>query len=116
MASTKGLREWIVQRVSAVYMAIYIILFFAYLAFHPHFYYQVWEGFFHVIWVQIPTLIFLLLLLWHAWIGVWTVITDYIKIPALRMLVQLLVILALLVYFFWGLQIIWHIPLYWTFV
>jgi succinate dehydrogenase / fumarate reductase, membrane anchor subunit len=113
--SSRGLKDWAIQRVSAVYGAAYVILFFAYLAFHPHLHYQVWTGFFHVFWVQVPSLIFLVLILWHAWIGMWTVLTDYVKIPVLRIILQVIFLLALLAYFFWGVQIIWNIHLAWAF-
>jgi succinate dehydrogenase / fumarate reductase, membrane anchor subunit len=112
---TRGLKDFAIQRISAVYAAVYVILLFAYLAFHPHLHYRVWEGFFHVFWVQVPTLIFLVLILWHAWIGMWTVLTDYVKIPTLRILLELAFLLVLFVYFFWGVQIIWNIPLTWVF-
>jgi len=113
--SNAGLRDWAIQRLSAVYMAFYVVLMFAYLACHPHLTYDVWKHLFTVFWAQIGTLIFLVCLLWHAWIGIWTIFTDYVKSPSLRLFLQSIVLLALLVYFFWGVQIVWGIPLVWSF-
>ncbi len=107
--SPTGLREWIIQRVSALYMAAYIIFLFIYLLVHPHLDYQDWSSFFRCPWVQVLSLIFVVGMVWHAWIGIWTVITDYIKIPCIRMIVQLAVIFALFVYLFWSIAIIWAI-------
>jgi succinate dehydrogenase / fumarate reductase, membrane anchor subunit len=113
--SMSGLRDWVIQRLSAIYMAIYAILMFAYLAAHPHLNYQTWQHFFQVFWVQISSLIFLVCLIWHTWIGVWTILTDYVKPACIRGFLEVMVILTLLVYFFWGVQVIWSIPTTWLF-
>lgn len=113
--SMKGLREWTLQRISAVFMAVYIVLMFAYLASHPHLTYAVWHHLFTVFWVQVPTIIFLVCLMVHAWIGLWTIFTDYIKCACIRAILEWLVILALAVYFVWGVQIVWGIHFTWTF-
>lgn len=111
----QGLRDWSIQRLTAIYSAIYIVLMFAYLAFHPHLHYAVWKHAFSVYWIQIPSLIFLIAMLWHAWIGVWTIFTDYVHDSTIRIILNALVILAVLVCFFWGVAIIWNIPLIWSF-
>lgn len=113
--SMSGIREWVIQRITAVYMAFYIVLMFAYLASHPHLSYPVWKHLFSVFWVQVPSLIFLVCLMWHAWIGIWTVITDYVHQVVIRIALQLLVLLALFVYFFWGVEVIWGIHMVWVF-
>ncbi|GAL36190.1 succinate dehydrogenase hydrophobic membrane anchor protein [Vibrio maritimus] len=46
-------------------------------------------------------------LLIHAWIGLWQVLTDYIKPTMLRGALQLTVIAVLLGYFFSGFFILW---------
>lgn len=115
MSSTKGLREWIAQRLTAVYMALYIVLMFAYLASHPHLSYAVWRHLFHVFWVQSATIIFLVCLMWHAWIGLWTIFTDYVKVLWLRKVLEVIVLLALVFYLIWGIQVVWHIPMVWSF-
>lgn len=57
--------------------------------------------------VRIASLIALFALSLHAWIGIWTVTTDYMKCTALRLSVQMLVVLWLLSQFIWGLMILW---------
>lgn len=57
--------------------------------------------------VRIASLIALFALSLHAWIGIWTVTTDYMKCTALRLSVQMLVVLWLLSQFTWGLMILW---------
>lgn len=41
----------------------------------------------------------------HAWVGMWTVFTDYIKSSGLRLVLQAAMILAVIVYLFWGVMI-----------
>ena len=114
-SSVKGLRDFIIQRVSAVYLAVYAVLMFAYLASHPHLDYQTWKHLFSIFWVQMATIICLVAIMLHAWIGIWTIITDYVKCSIARPVLQLLVIFALVIFFIWGVEIVWGLPLTWVF-
>jgi succinate dehydrogenase / fumarate reductase membrane anchor subunit len=102
-----GLKDWLIQRVTAVYFAVYTIFLFVFLLLHPNLNFTQWHELFanHVF--QIATAIGLLALSLHAWVGIWTVTTDYIKCTAIRISVQLLVVLWLLSQFIWGLMIVW---------
>jgi len=51
--------------------------------------------------------LFLLCLFYHAWIGVRNVVMDYVKSALLRLIIHVLVILALLSYVIWSVQILW---------
>ena len=106
-ANARGLRDWIIQRITAVYLGFYAIFLFIYFMVHPGLSYQVWQQLFTFFWFRTLTVICLGCLVLHAWVGIWTVITDYIKIPVLRMLIQVLVILALIVFLVWGVEIVW---------
>lgn len=102
-----GLKDWLIQRVTAVYFAAYTLFLLAYLIFHPQLNYEQWHTLFHCVWFQVATVIALLALTLHAWIGIWTVTTDYMKCTALRLSIQMLVVLWLLGQFIWGLMIVW---------
>lgn len=102
-----GLKDWLIQRISAVYFAAYSIFLLGFIILHPHLQYNDWASLFHMNAFRIASLIALLMLSLHAWIGIWTVTTDYLKCTVLRMSVQILVILLLLSQFFWGLMIVW---------
>lgn len=104
--SNTGLRDWIIQRVTAIYLGIYIILMAICLLTHSSMDFRNWINFLGSPTLQIATLIALLALCWHAWVGVWTIITDYINCPVLRMTVQALVLFVLIAYFFWGVVIL----------
>lgn len=64
--------------------------------------------------MRIFTLLALLSFVGHAWIGMWTVTTDYLtsmqmgpKADVLRLIVQMAMAIALFVVIVWGIQIIW---------
>ncbi|STY28156.1 succinate dehydrogenase, hydrophobic membrane anchor protein [Legionella wadsworthii] len=102
-----GLKDWLVQRVTAVYFAAYSFFIIGYLLMHPQLSFAQWHTLFSNNLFRIASLIALFALSLHAWIGIWTVTTDYMKCTALRLSVQMLVVLWLLSQFIWGLMILW---------
>jgi len=102
-----GLKDWLIQRVTAVYLAVYFSFFMViWFTFSP-WNYELWTALFQTPWFQVTTAIALLALLLHAWIGLWTVTTDYIKSTALRLSVQGLVLFVLLSQLIAGFMMIW---------
>lgn len=104
--SHKGLHDWIVQRATAILIGIYTLFIIIYLLTAVPLGYTRWHQLFNNVGMQIASCIVLLAIVWHAWLGLWTVLTDYIKNGALRLVLQSLVILILLGYLFWGLKIL----------
>ncbi len=79
-----GLRAWLVQRFSAVYMLLFILfLLFNFFLDPPHSY-LIWHGWMRNPGVSVATLVFFAALLLHAWVGVRDVIMDYVHPLALR--------------------------------
>jgi succinate dehydrogenase / fumarate reductase membrane anchor subunit len=102
-----GMRDWLIQRSTSVLMAGYIIFLLAFVVSHRPIDYAVWQLLFRHLAMRLFSSLFLLSLFWHAWIGMWTIITDYIKSAGLRLILQLFIITVLLLYFIWGLAIFW---------
>jgi succinate dehydrogenase / fumarate reductase membrane anchor subunit len=102
-----GLKDWLIQRTTAVYLAAYSLFLFGFLVMHPHLIYSEWQAFFSCVWVQTATIMAVLMVSLHAWIGIWTVTTDYLKPIAVRLPMQLLVALFLIGQFIWSLIIVW---------
>ena len=105
--SSSGLRDWIIQRVSAVVLGLYVITLLVFFAINPHVQFQIWHNFFSNTFIKAFSFLALLSMIAHAWIGVWTIFTDYIKPTGLRLLLEALMVLALLVYLAWGISIVW---------
>ena len=109
-----GLHDWLIQRVSAVVLLVWVLFIAGFLLSHPGLYYATWSGLFAHTSVKAFTLTAMLALCAHAWIGLWTVSTDYLtpmmlgaKATAIRLLFQLAVLAVLLAYLIWCIQILW---------
>jgi succinate dehydrogenase / fumarate reductase membrane anchor subunit len=107
--SRNGLRDFLLQRLSAVVIAAYIVMLVFYFACHPALQYYDWESLYTASWMRIFSVLTLLSLIIHAWIGMWTVLTDYIKWILLRGLVQAVILLILSICFIWGIMILWSV-------
>jgi succinate dehydrogenase / fumarate reductase membrane anchor subunit len=104
-----GLRDWLAQRLTAIVMALYTVLFISVLIAAPKLDYAAWRGLFAPQWMKFATLLFLLSLYLHAWIGVRNIFMDYVKNGGLRLALYAVVIAALVVYAGWSVQILWSI-------
>lgn len=109
-----GVSDWLIQRASAIVILAYTICITGFLLTQPNLSFQDWQDFFARDTMKIFSLLALLSICAHAWIGLWCVTTDYIttrllgaKATALRLLVQFLCAVVTFVYFIWGIQILW---------
>lgn len=102
-----GVYDWMVQRVSAVVLALYTLFIFGFVFGAGELTYAAWSGLFAKTWVKIFSLMALVSLAAHAWIGLWTISTDYLKGTFVRFLFQSACGLVAFVYFVWGVQILW---------
>ncbi|MDN6179775.1 MAG: succinate dehydrogenase, hydrophobic membrane anchor protein [Halomonas subglaciescola] len=105
--SRNGVSDWLMQRVSAAVLAVYTVFMVAYLLFHPDLDYYTWSGLFEHTWMRIFSLLAFISLAAHAWVGLWTVTTDYLKSTYQRVGAQMLIILVIFVYLVWGIQLLW---------
>lgn len=101
-----GLRAWLVQRVSAVYMLFFILfLLFHFLLDPPHSY-QAWHDWMRNSGVSIAIFVFFFALLLHAWVGIRDVLMDYVRSPALRVPALTLLGFSLMAIAVWIMQIL----------
>ena len=73
-----GVSDWIIQRLSAVILAIYSIYLVGFLAFGPGGY-DAWVELFSCPIMKVATILALLALGAHVWVGLWTISTDYLN-------------------------------------
>lgn len=104
-----GLRDWLVQRVTATVMAIYAVVMFLIVVSQRPATFDAWKGLFGQQWLRLASLLFLLSLFWHAWIGVRDIFMDYVHATGVRLVLQVGVILLLIAYSLWSIQILWSI-------
>jgi succinate dehydrogenase / fumarate reductase membrane anchor subunit len=80
----QGLRAWLWQRVSAVYLVIYVVVLGLYALGHPPADYIEWRGWMSNAAVSIATGLFIGALLIHAWVGSRDIVMDYVPTFAIR--------------------------------
>lgn len=103
-----GLRDWMAQRISAVVIAVYVLILLVMLMTGRPINYGVWKDLFEQSWMRVATLVFAISLAWHMWVGVRDIVMDYVKSDGLRLTVQVLVILLIAGYLGWIVQILWR--------
>ena len=102
-----GVSDWLIQRVSALIMLAFTAFLIGYYLAHAPLDYDHWHALFSCMLMKVFTLLTLLALLGHAWVGMWTILTDYIKCPYTRGSLQILIILAFFACLVWGIHILW---------
>ena len=100
----QGLRPWIIQRISAVVIAVFIIYFALTLLFANPLTASDWSRWLASPINNIAMGLFLVAVLWHAWIGIRDVVLDYIHNVVIRMLVLTIVSSILVGSGFWGIR------------
>jgi succinate dehydrogenase / fumarate reductase membrane anchor subunit len=111
-----GLYDWVIQRLSAIVLGVYFLALLVYLLINPDLSFQQWQALFSTTWVRIASLLALMALCAHAWVGMWTISTDYLtsdmigsNATILRLLFQASCVLLMFTYLVWGIQILWSI-------
>jgi succinate dehydrogenase / fumarate reductase membrane anchor subunit len=107
-----GLSDWLMQRASAVILLAYFLFVAAALIGGVD--YESWKALYSQTPVKIFSLMALLSLGVHAWVGLWSVLTDYMtermmgsKGNLLRGIFQVICGITMFTYMVWGIQILW---------
>ncbi len=101
-----GLRTWLLQRISAVYLGVFLVYVLIHFWFNPYPDYEAWRGWVASPVVSIAAAGFILALLIHGWVGLRDVTLDYIHHLGLRLGVLTLVALLLIGCGFWAMRIL----------
>ena len=102
-----GLKDWLVQRMTAAVMALYTLLVLVIVLLNGGVDHGLWLALFSNAAFRLATFLFMVSLLYHAWIGVRDVYMDYIKPVGLRLALQVATVLLLVAYLGWTIQILW---------
>ena len=105
--TSPGLGAWLIQRVSAVYMLLFIVFILARFVDHPPRSYAGWHGWMMSSSVSMATAVFFAALLAHAWVGVRDVIMDYVHPVAFRVWALALLGISLAAMGVWVMRILW---------
>ena len=111
-----GLSDFVIQRVSAIVLALYTVFLVGFILLTPEVTFEVWKQLFSHLWMRVFSLMALLSIAAHAWIGLWVILTDYLterlmgsKALALRMIVLSVYAVVTITYLVWGIEILWGV-------
>ena len=107
-----GLYDWLMQRISAVILLAYFVFVACVLLGGVD--YASWKALHAQTWFRVFSLMALLSLAVHAWVGLWSVLTDYLTERlmgqtgnVLRFIAQVVCGITTFTYVIWGIQILW---------
>ncbi|MBV6273815.1 succinate dehydrogenase, hydrophobic membrane anchor protein [Alcaligenaceae bacterium CGII-47] len=109
-----GTRDFIVQRMTAVIMAVYTLVLVFYTVFGSSLDFESWRAFFifkvGVLPVgQLLATVVFISIAWHAWVGVRDIWMDYARSDGLRMILQALTVMWLAAAVVFFAQILWSL-------
>ena len=104
-----GLMDWLAQRVTGVFMAVYSVIVFAAMLGGATASREAWQAFMAQGFIRFLTFLFIISLCYHAWVGVRDIWMDYIQPAAIRLTLHVLTLLALTAYAGWAVQTIWRL-------
>jgi succinate dehydrogenase / fumarate reductase membrane anchor subunit len=102
-----GLRAWLVQRLSALFMLGFLVFLLMHFLFDPPRSYLAWHDWVRSRGVSLSALIFFAALLLHAWVGLRDVVLDYVRPAAARVAVFALLSLVLTAQGLWVARMLW---------
>ena len=102
-----GTGDWLLQRLTAVVMALYTVGLVVCLAWHAPATYAEWKSILSGTFVRLTTMLFIAALLYHAWVGLRDILMDYLRATGIRLTAQFVVGLVLVSYLIWSAAILW---------
>ncbi len=104
-----GLTDWLAQRVTAAVMAAYSLILAVLLLGQERLSHESWRAFMAGGFLRFLTFLFIVSLMYHAWVGVRDIWMDYVKPTGLRLTLHVLTLLALVGYTGWAVSILWRL-------
>ena len=102
-----GLADWLSQRVTAIVIALYTLLWLGIALWDGGVDHTLFNALFAGTAFRIASFLFMVALLLHAWVGVRNIAMDYLKPTVLRLTFHGVVILVLVAYAAWTVQLLW---------
>ncbi|MFO6424775.1 succinate dehydrogenase, hydrophobic membrane anchor protein [Motilimonas sp. KMU-193] len=103
-----GVHDFVLIRASAVILTLYTLYLVGFIA-TTDITYETWQAFFSGTFTKAFTMLALVAMLVHAWIGLWQVLTDYIKCALLRGSLQFVLTSIAFIYMFVGFSVLWGV-------
>lgn len=104
-----GVQDYVSLRATAIVLALYSLFILGFFLFTPEITFEIWQGLFANIFVKVFTLLALISIAIHTRIGLWQVLTDYVKSARLRAILQFFLYTLAFAYVAVGLFVLWGV-------
>lgn len=104
-----GVQDYVTIRASALIITLFSVYMCWFFVVTPEITFQIWQGLFSGMFMKVFTLLTLVAIMFHVRIGLWQVLTDYVKAPALRATIQYVVNIMAVIYVAVGLFVLWGV-------
>ncbi|WP_371193325.1 succinate dehydrogenase, hydrophobic membrane anchor protein [Glaciecola sp. SC05] len=104
-----GIQDYVTLRASAAVISAFSIFMVYFFIATPVITFEIWQGLFASIYMKAFTLVTLIAILMHVRIGLWQVLTDYVKPHRLRIVLQFVLNLLAIAYVAIGLFVLWGV-------
>ena len=102
-----GLGDWLMQRITALAVGVYVIVLLGTLLLNPGLDLAGWQSIFRGTFFRIFTFVALIATFLHAWVGMRDIIMDYVRPTGWRLSLEVVVIVSLIAFTGWSIQILW---------
>ena len=104
-----GITDWLIQRLTAIVMVAYTVLLLGIAMWKGGIDYSLWQALFGNSAFKLASFLFMVALLYHAWIGMRDIYMDYLKHVGVRLAFETVTVIVLVGYLGWTLQILWGV-------
>ncbi|OHU87968.1 MULTISPECIES: succinate dehydrogenase, hydrophobic membrane anchor protein [Pseudoalteromonas] len=104
-----GVQDYVSLRTTALVIAAYAVFIVGYLLLTPELTFEAWQGLFSNLAVKAATIVTLVCIMVHTHIGLWQVLTDYVKCSTMRSVLGFVLNLMALAYVAIGLFVLWGV-------
>ncbi|WP_166423719.1 succinate dehydrogenase, hydrophobic membrane anchor protein [Paraglaciecola sp. 20A4] len=102
-----GVQDFVTVRATAIIMTAFTFYMLWFFLSTPTVTYEIWHDLFSSLAMKVFTFAALLSIMMHIRIGFWQVLTDYVKAPGIRAVVQFFINLVAFSYVAVGLFVLW---------
>lgn len=104
-----GVQDYVTTRATAIIMTAFSLFMGWFFVATPEITYAVWNDLFSGLAMKVFTFVTLVSIMFHIRIGMWQVLTDYVKASGLRAFIQFIINLVASIYVIVGLFVLWGV-------
>ena len=104
-----GIQDYVTLRASAAVITAFSLFMVYFFIATPEITFDVWQALFASVYMKAFTLLALIAIMMHVKIGLWQVLTDYVKAYKVRIVLQFILNLIAVAYVAVGLFVLWGV-------